>query len=310
MEKLSKKKNSDSHPYSKDKIYIKSFLYFLLYERGYSRNTLDAYEVDLKELLEFVANKGLSLITLEKEDISEFINSLSERGFTNNTIIRKLAAVRTFYKYLLNEGIIEEDLVSFLDTPRKEKKIPRVLFEPQVEELLEQTLLKEERYLRERSILELLYSCGLRASEVVSLTLNDVNLQEGYVRVRGKGNKERIVPLGSKATEAIKMYLDQRKYIKENKLFLNHRNRGLSRQSVWLIVKQFANNVGLDISPHTLRHSFATHLLDNGADLRVVQELLGHSSISTTQIYTHVSNRKLKEEFDMAHPRAKERREV
>lgn len=307
---MSKKKNSDSHPYSKDKIYIKSFLYFLLYERGYSRNTLDAYEVDLKELLEFVANKGLSLITLEKEDISEFINSLSERGFTNNTIIRKLAAVRTFYKYLLNEGIIEEDLVSFLDTPRKEKKIPRVLFEPQVEELLEQTLLKEERYLRERSILELLYSCGLRVSEVVSLTLNDVNLQEGYVRVRGKGNKERIVPLGSKATEAIKMYLDQRKYIKENKLFLNHRNRGLSRQSVWLIVKQFANNVGLDISPHTLRHSFATHLLDNGADLRVVQELLGHSSISTTQIYTHVSNRKLKEEFDMAHPRAKERREV
>jgi integrase/recombinase XerD len=310
MEKLLKKKSRDNHPYFESKKYIEAFLYFLLYERGYSNNTLEAYEVDLKELLEFALNKGLSLTTLKKEDIAEFINSLSERGFTNNTIIRKLAAVRTFYKYLLNEEIIEEDLVSFLDTPKKERKIPRVLYGEQVEVLLDQPLLKEEKYIRERSILELLYSCGLRVSEVVSLTLNDVNLRDGYVRVRGKGNKERIVPLGSKAIEAIKTYLNQRKHIKENKLFLNHRNSGLSRQSVWLIVKQFANNVGLNISPHTLRHSFATHLLDNGADLRVVQELLGHSSISTTQVYTHVSNRKLKEEFEMAHPRAKKRRDV
>lgn len=309
MEKLLKRKNRDNYLYS-DEYYIERFLSFLSYERGYSPNTLSSYKIDLTELSSFLNEKGSSLIKANKDDLVQFINMLSERGFTNNTIIRKLASIRTFFKYLLSEGIIEEDLVSFLDTPKKEKKIPKVLFEDQIKRLLEQPLLQEERYARERSILELLYSCGLRVSEIVNLTINDINLEEGFVRIKGKGNKERIVPLGSKAISAINEYLKQRRHIKEKRLFLNSRNRGLSRQSVWLIVKQFANNVGLDISPHTLRHSFATHLLDNGADLRVVQELLGHSSISTTQIYTHVSNKRLKEEFEMAHPRAIERRGV
>ncbi len=309
MEKWLKRKNKDSYLYS-DEHYIERFLSFLSYERGYSSNTLSSYKIDLKELSNFLNKKGNSLVKASKDDLSQFISILSERGFTNNTIIRKLASIRTFYKYLLSEGIIEEDLVSFLDTPKKEKKIPKVLFEDQIEKLLEQPLLQEERYARERSILELLYSCGLRVSEIVNLTINDINLEDGFLRIKGKGNKERIVPLGSKAISALREYLKQRRHIKEKRLFLNSRNKGLSRQSVWLIVKQFANNVGLDISPHTLRHSFATHLLDNGADLRVVQELLGHSSISTTQIYTHVSNKKLKEEFEMAHPRAIERRGV
>jgi integrase/recombinase XerD len=309
MERLLKKRSRDSSHYSDD-YYIEKFLSFLLYERGYSKNTLSSYRVDLMELSSFLAERDSSLIKASKEYIAQFINTLSERGFTNNTIIRKLASIRTFFKYLLGEGIIKEDLVSFLDTPKKERKIPRVLFEDQIRKLLEQPLLQEERYARERSILELLYSCGLRVSEIVNLTINDINLDEGFVRVKGKGNKERIVPLGSKAISAIREYLKQRGHIKEKRLFLNNRNKGLTRQSIWLIVKQFASNVGLDISPHTLRHSFATHLLDNGADLRVVQELLGHSSISTTQIYTHVSNRRLKEEFEMAHPRAVERRGV
>ncbi|HHV80323.1 TPA: site-specific tyrosine recombinase XerD [bacterium] len=309
MERSLKKKDRDSY-LSSNRYYIDKFLSFLFYERGYSRNTLSSYRIDLMELSEFLLEKDASLLTASKEFISEFINDLSERGFSNNTIIRKLASIRTFYKYLLNEGIINEDLVSFLDTPKKEKKIPRVLFEEQIKTLLEQPLLQEERYARERSILELLYSCGLRVSEIVGLTLNDINLDEGFVRVKGKGGKERIVPLGSKAISAIREYLNQRREIREKKLFLNNRKKGLSRQSVWLIVKQFASNVGLDISPHTLRHSFATHLLDNGADLRVVQELLGHSSISTTQIYTHVSTKRLKEEFEMAHPRAIEGRDV
>jgi len=309
MERLLKKRNRDSYHYSDD-YYIEKFLSFLLYERGYSKNTLSSYRVDLTELSQFLEERNSSLIKATKEHIAQFINMLSERGFTNNTIIRKLASIRTFFKYLLNEGIIEEDLVSFLDTPKKEKKIPKVLFEDQIKKLLEQPLLQEEEYARERSILELLYSCGLRVSEIVNLTINDVNLEDGFVRVKGKGNKERIVPLGSKAISALREYLRQRRHIKERRLFLNSRNKGLTRQTIWLIVKQFANNVGLDISPHTLRHSFATHLLDNGADLRVVQELLGHSSISTTQIYTHVSNRRLKEEFEMAHPRAIERREI
>lgn len=309
MERLLKKRNRDSYHYSDD-YYIEKFLSFLLYERGYSKNTLSSYRVDLTELSQFLEERNSSLIEATKEHIAQFINMLSERGFTNNTIIRKLASIRTFFKYLLNEGIIEEDLVSFLDTPKKEKKIPKVLFEDQIKKLLEQPLLQEEEYARERSILELLYSCGLRVSEIVNLTINDVNLEDGFVRVKGKGNKERIVPLGSKAISALREYLRQRRHIKERRLFLNSRNKGLTRQTIWLIVKQFANNVGLDISPHTLRHSFATHLLDNGADLRVVQELLGHSSISTTQIYTHVSNRRLKEEFEMAHPRAIERREI
>lgn len=309
MERLLKKRNRDSYHYSDDYC-IEKFLSFLLYERGYSKNTLSSYRVDLTELSQFLEERNSSLIEATKEHIAQFINMLSERGFTNNTIIRKLASIRTFFKYLLNEGIIEEDLVSFLDTPKKEKKIPKVLFEDQIKKLLEQPLLQEEEYARERSILELLYSCGLRVSEIVNLTINDVNLEDGFVRVKGKGNKERIVPLGSKAISALREYLRQRRHIKERRLFLNSRNKGLTRQTIWLIVKQFANNVGLDISPHTLRHSFATHLLDNGADLRVVQELLGHSSISTTQIYTHVSNRRLKEEFEMAHPRAIERREI
>ena len=309
MERLLKKRSRDNSHYSDD-YYIEKFLSFLLYERGYSKNTLSSYRVDLMELSSFLAERNSPLIKASKEYIAQFINTLSERGFTNNTIIRKLASIRTFFKYLLSEGIIKEDLVSFLDTPKKERKIPRVLFEDQIRKLLEQPLLQEERYARERSILELLYSCGLRVSEIVNLTINDINLDEGFVRVKGKGNKERIVPLGSKAISAIREYLKQRRHIKEKRLFLNNRNKGLTRQSIWLIVKQFASNVGLDISPHTLRHSFATHLLDNGADLRVVQELLGHSSISTTQIYTHVSNRRLKEEFEMAHPRAVERRGV
>lgn len=309
MERLLKKKGRDSYHYSDD-YYIEKFLSFLLYERGYSKNTLSSYRIDLTELSQFLEERNSSLVKATKEYIAQFINMLSERGFTNNTIIRKLASIRTFFKYILNEGIIKEDLVSFLDTPKKEKKIPKVLFEDQIKKLLEQPLLQKEEYARERSILELLYSCGLRVSEIVNLTINDVNLEEGFVKVKGKGNKERIVPLGSKAISALREYLRQRRHIKERRLFLNSRNKGLTRQSIWLIVKQFANNVGLDISPHTLRHSFATHLLDNGADLRVVQELLGHSSISTTQIYTHVSNRRLKEEFEMAHPRAIERRGV
>lgn len=309
MGKSLKKRNKDNY-LSSSKYYIDKFLTFLFYERGYSTNTLSSYKLDLVELSEFISEKGHSLITATKELIVEFINRLSEKGLSNNSIIRKLASIRTFYKYLLSEGIIEEDLVSFLDTPKKEKKIPKVLFEEQINLLLEQPLLKEKRYARERAILELLYSCGLRVSEIVNLTLNDINLTEGFIRVKGKGNKERIVPLGSKAISAIKEYLSQRRNIKEKRLFLNNRNKGLSRQSIWIIVKQFAKNVGLDISPHTLRHSFATHLLDNGADLRAVQELLGHSSISTTQIYTHVSTKRLKEEFQMAHPRAVERRDV
>lgn len=304
-----KKRNKDSY-LSSSRYYIDRFLSFLFYERGYSKNTLSSYKVDLIELSRFLSEKNNSLITATKELLTEFINELSEREFSNNTIIRKLASIRTFYRYLLSEGIISEDLVSFLDTPKKEKKIPKVLFEEQIKLLLEQPLLQEERYARERSILELLYSCGLRVSEIVNLTINDINLEEGFVRVIGKGNKERIVPLGSKAISAIKEYLKQRRNVKEKKLFLNNRNKGLTRQSVWFIVKQFANNVGLSISPHTLRHSFATHLLDNGADLRVVQELLGHSSISTTQIYTHVSTKRLREEFEMAHPRAVERRDI
>lgn len=304
-----KKRNKDSY-LSSSRYYIDRFLSFLFYERGYSKNTLSSYKVDLIELSRFLSEKNNSLITATKELLTEFINELSERRFSNNTIIRKLASIRTFYRYLLSEGIISEDLVSFLDTPKKEKKIPKVLFEEQIKLLLEQPLLQEERYARERSILELLYSCGLRVSEIVNLTINDINLEEGFVRVIGKGNKERIVPLGSKAISAIKEYLKQRRNVKEKKLFLNNRNKGLTRQSVWFIVKQFANNVGLSISPHTLRHSFATHLLDNGADLRVVQELLGHSSISTTQIYTHVSTKRLREEFEMAHPRAVERRDI
>ncbi|MGC8971112.1 MAG: site-specific tyrosine recombinase XerD [bacterium] len=309
MERSSKKRDRGNYHYSDD-YYIEKFLSFLLYERGYSKNTLSSYRIDLIELSQFLEERNSSLLKATKEYIAQFINMLSERGFTNNTIIRKLASIRTFFKYLLNEGIIKEDLVSFLDTPKKEKKIPKVLFEDQIKELLEQPLLQQQEYARERSILELLYSCGLRVSEIVNLTINDVNLEEGFIRVKGKGNKERIVPLGSKAISALREYLSQRKHIKEKRLFLNSRNKGLTRQSIWFIVKQFANNVGLDISPHTLRHSFATHLLDNGADLRVVQELLGHSSISTTQIYTHVSNRRLREEFEMTHPRAIERRGV
>lgn len=309
MVKSSKKRGRDSY-LSSDRYYMDKFLSFLFYERGYSKNTLLSYKIDLTELCKFLSDKNSSLLTANKELLTEFINDLAERGFSNNTVIRKLASIRTFYRYLLSEGIINEDLVSFLDTPKKEKRIPKVLLEDQIKTLLEQPLLQEKRYARERSILELLYSCGLRVSEIVNLTINDINLEEGFIRVRGKGNKERIVPLGSKAMSALREYLIQRKDVREKRLFLNNRNKGLTRQSVWLMVKQFANNVGLDISPHTLRHSFATHLLNNGADLRIVQELLGHSSISTTQIYTHVSTKRLREEFEMAHPRATERRDV
>jgi len=265
--------------------------------RNYSPKTRKAYTLYIKEYINFSKEKG---IRNKQKAVEDFLLNKHQKGQSPQTINLALNAVKLLYSEVLKDPQKVD-----LKFAKRSKKLPIILSRMEINKIIEAT--NNSNY---RLMISLGYSCGLRVSEIVNLTINDINLDEGFVRVKGKGNKERIVPLGSKAITAIREYLKQRGHIKEKRLFLNNRNKGLTRQSIWLIVKQFASNVGLDISPHTLRHSFATHLLDNGADLRVVQELLGHSSISTTQIYTHVSNRRLKEEFEMAHPRAVERRGV
>ena len=236
---------------------------------------------------------------------------LQAKGRAASTISRSLAAIKAFYHFLVREQIIQRDPTINLDAPKQEKKLPRVLSVEKVVELLEQPDLKTPAGIRDRSMLEVLYATGLRVTELVSLKISDVNLNEGYIRCVGKGSKERIVPLGTVAVKYLQFYLDHaRKFLAsdpaEDTLFLNHHGHGLTRQGFWKIIKKYAEMIDAEdlITPHTLRHSFATHLLENGADLRAVQEMLGHADISTTQIYTHLTKNRLKNVYEKAHPRA------
>jgi integrase/recombinase XerD len=294
---------------------VLDFLSYLELERGLSRNTLNAYRTDLLQYGEYLAAHDRDALEASGADIADFLAELAtgegRPACSAATIHRKAACLRSFYKHLRRDELIGDDPTAALSAPRRSKKLPHVLNYSEVQKLLASPKGSEPTALRDRALLEVMYACGLRASETIGLELGDVDLREGILHARGKGSKERLVPLGRQAIAAINGYLrgGRPKLIgdrHEAKLFVNFRGGPLTRQGLYKIVQRHARDAGLagKMSPHTLRHSFATHLLAGGCDLRAVQEMLGHADISTTQMYTHLSGDRLKEVYFSAHPRA------
>jgi integrase/recombinase XerD len=290
---------------------IDSFLDYLSAERGLANNTIVSYREDLNSYMDFLESRHVDALSkIARNDITNFMLSQKDRGISANSIARRLAAIRMFHRFLARERILKSDPTGLIDSPKLWKKIPDTLSLNEVEALLAQPNIKDRQGIRDKSILETLYATGMRVSEAVNLKLDDVNLDIGFLRCIGKGNKERVIPLGKKAIGSIRRYLEIcRPYLlKKNEsesLFLNRFGKKISRQSLWKIIKRYAREAKLKkpIWPHTLRHSFATHLLERGADLRSVQEMLGHVNISTTQIYTHINKERLKTIHRMFHPR-------
>lgn len=290
-----------------------SFISFLEKERGYSSHTVRNYISDLEQFFSFLGRrKGgpLSAEDIDPKILREFLAELHSVQLKKTSIARKLASVRTWFQFLLKEGKIRSNPARLVATPRVEKPLSKVLSVEEVHHLIEAPNGESSLSLRDRAILEILYSSGLRAEELVGLNIDDLQFREGLVRVRGKGKKERIVPIGRLAVQAIQAYLEsvrkERKF-GETPLFLNRFGGRLTTRSVGRIVTGYSSRMGRQgaISPHGLRHSFATHLLDRGADLRAIQEMLGHASLSTTQRYTHLSMERLIAVYDQAHPRSK-----
>jgi integrase/recombinase XerD len=291
---------------------VLDFLAYLEFERGLSRNTLDAYRTDLLQLGRFLEKRETSALEATPADIADFLESLAKGGSSAATIHRKSACLRSFYRHLRRDGLLDTDPTATLSTPRRSRKLPHVLTRGEIEKLLSQPRGTEPAALRDRALLEVMYACGLRASEAIGLELMDIDLQEGVLRARGKGSKERVVPIGQAALKALRIYLERGrpglvKGAPEAHVFVNFRGGSLTRQGLYKIVRRHATTAGLAerMSPHTLRHTFATHLLSGGCDLRSVQEMLGHADVSTTQLYTHLSSERLKDVYFRAHPRAR-----
>ncbi|WCN36859.1 site-specific tyrosine recombinase XerD [Aneurinibacillus uraniidurans] len=291
---------------------ITQFIHYLTVERGLAKNTLESYQRDLTAYCTYVQKEGFTDINqTTRAQIMGYLMRLQEQGRATATISRNVASIRAFYQFLLREKMTDKDPSVNLESPKIEKKLPQVLSVTEVETLLNGPDAHIPTGMRDKAMLELLYATGIRVSELVSLNLSDVNLAMGFVKCFGKGSKERIIPLGRLAIENVRGYIERsrpllKKRGSDEALFLNHHGRRLSRQGFWKIIKKYAQvaNSNKEVTPHTLRHSFATHLLENGADLRSVQEMLGHADISTTQIYTHVTKTRLKEVYAKAHPRA------
>lgn len=291
---------------------IANFLNYLAVERGLSLNTQESYGRDLRQFARFLKIHSITgLNQIGKHQVMGFLIDLQRAGKEPSTIARHLAALKGFFRFLVNEGLVDKDPTLNLESPKLRKKLPKVLTAAEVDNLLNQPKSGQVAGARDKAMLEVLYATGLRVSELCSLNLNDVNLELGYVRCIGKGSKERIVPLGNLAIEAVTAYLrlGRVKLLKqpgEKAMFLNHHGGRLTRQGFWKLIKKYAKDASIDkeITPHTLRHSFATHLLENGADLRSVQEMLGHADITTTQIYTHLTKNKIRDVYSKTHPRA------
>lgn len=291
---------------------IHEFINYLSVERGLAMNTLESYGRDLRQYSQYLSGEDDSeLDSVSRATILNYLMHLQSQGKATATIARRLAALKAFYQFLVREKRIMQDPTANLESPKLEKRLPKVLSVSEVERLLAQPDPAQPAGVRDRAMLELLYATGIRVSELVSLDVTDVNLEMGYIKCSGKGSKERIVPLGSLAISSCRDYLGgaRARLVKdreEGALFVNHHGHRLTRQGFWKIVKKYADDAKIEkeITPHTLRHSFATHLLENGADLRSVQEMLGHADISTTQIYTQVTRGRLKEVYARTHPRA------
>jgi integrase/recombinase XerD len=296
--------------------HVLDFLAYLEFERGLSRNTLEAYRSDLLQLGAHLEREGVDVLDAEHAHLAGFLDALAEGGEDREpvapaTLQRKAACLRSFYRHLRREELLDRDPTADLRAPRKRQRLPHVLGRGEIQRLLAAPHGTDPAALRDRALLEVMYACGLRASEAIDLRTQDIDLQAGVLRARGKGSKERLVPVGSQAVGAVRAWLERgRPHLvglrDEPHLFVNHRGAGLTRQGLYKIVQRHARAAGLEgrMSPHTLRHTFATHLLAGGCDLRSVQEMLGHADVSTTQIYTHVSAEKLKDVYYAAHPRA------
>lgn len=297
---------------------IRSFLNHLSIEKGFSENTIYAYRNDLNQLEDFVeeaaVGKGYTpdWSSVDRNLLISYILDLKERNYAPATVARKVAAVKSFFDFLVAEGIIKSDPTENLSSPKVGKSLPKPLSVAEVELLLAAPAkLSTPEAKRDVAMIELLYAAGMRVSELISLNVGDVNLEAGFVRCMGKGSKERIIPIHQEASRFVKEYIvEARTQLLRDKdeqaLFLNRRGERLTRQGLWLILKNYAKAAGIKkpVTPHTLRHSFATHILNGGADLRAVQELLGHANISSTQIYTHLTSEHVRQAYEKAHPRA------
>lgn len=290
--------------------FVKDFLFYLSVERGLAKNTIDSYRRDLAKYLTFLSKQHLGdLKKVQTKDLTQFLIHERNGGSEASTIARALVAVKMLHRYLTREKILERDVTAPLDSPRLWKRLPVFLNHPEMDKILSKPNGRTFVGCRDRAILELFYSTGLRVSELVNLRLEGLNFEGGFLRCTGKGSKERLVPIGSVAKEAIERYLERVKEIRTKSgspfAFLGRKKSPLTRMTAWNIIRRYSKQAKISkkISPHTFRHSFATHLLEGGADLRVVQELLGHADISTTQIYTHVSQDRLKAVHRQFHPR-------
>ncbi len=293
------------------KEFIEEFLNYLSVERGLAKNTLLAYRRDLVKYAQYLSDKGKKKADqVQREDVTDFMFDLKKHGMSATTICRHLAAVKMYHRFLVRENLAKEDPTTLVDTPKIWKRVPSVLTQAEVSAMIEASVGRGWQAIRDHAILEMFYASGMRVSELSDLTLTSINFDVGFVRAVGKGSKERIIPLGKKAREAVAHYLtkSRAKALKaksSDALFLSRLGRKLSRQAIWAVIKFYARkaNVKKNIKPHTMRHTFATHLLEHGADLRSVQEMLGHADIATTQIYTHVDKERLKTVHKQFHPR-------
>jgi len=292
---------------------VEEFLHCVVVEKGYSDHTVAAYRNDLTQFLTYLAGEAISsLQDVDRAHILNYILYLKERGYVSSTVARKVAAVKSFFHFLVADGVLRDDPTAAVDSPPVDKHLPRPLSPGDVARLLaEPAKFNSPRASRDGALLELMYATGMRASEIIGLEVDAVDLEAGTLRCLGKGNKERILPLYERAREVLRAYLESgRPGLLRGRdavaLFVNRHGRPLTRQGLWLIIKEYAEAAGLEcrVTPHTLRHSFATHMLDGGAGLRQVQQLLGHANISSTQVYTKVSSRHKREAYDKAHPRA------
>jgi integrase/recombinase XerD len=292
---------------------LESFLAWLELERGLSHNTLEAYTRDLTQCVEFLVKAGVEeWAQVEPAHVSAWTSSLSRAEFARSSQARKLSALRMLAKHLVREDVRKDDITELLGAPKLTRQLPDVLTREEVERLLDAPARSTPHGLRDRAILELFYSSGLRVSELCGILLQSINLEDGYVRVFGKGSKERVAPIGGAAVRAVQDYIagGRPQFVKArtgSELFLSQQGKAISRKMVWVMIKEQARRAGIEkpIKPHLLRHSFATHLLEGGADLRAIQEMLGHADISTTQIYTSVQSQRLADEHALYHPRAK-----
>jgi integrase/recombinase XerD len=291
--------------------YIEQFIDAMWLEKGLSENTLSAYRTDLSKFAEFLAKQDadLELTKVNNENINFYLASRYDQGISERSSSRFLSSLRNFNKYLLQQNLRADDPVSLMQNPKLPQKLPKTLSEEQVDDLLNAPQIEDPIQLRDKAMLEVLYATGLRVTELVSLRVNQVSLQQGVLRVTGKGNKERLVPLGEEAIDWLSLFLKQGRSLllktESDVVFPSKRGVMMTRQTFWHRIKFYSTVAGIksELSPHTLRHAFATHLLNHGADLRVVQMLLGHSDLSTTQIYTHVATERLQQLVSEHHPR-------